>query len=527
MKRIIVLLFAVVLSLNALAQLEVRPGSFKEAGQFFEMRDDMTDDNYTPFAVIRVKTENMTEKQVEQLAFSGNAIVFIDVEYHGTEAWVYCTYLADYLKITHPDLSSTEFTLPFDMEPLKGYELVLVSGASEGGGKGSLSVTTNPQGAKVTLNGNVLSETTPCSIDMLGCGNYNLEVSKDKYYTSTQVIAITKDEETIIDVNLEPITGVLIVKSTPKGADVIIDGENYGKTPLTIDKMLIGEYYLDFEKNGNFLVPTKTILITENETLIVNETLPKSNGRYYALFSVSDTTKVNISKGNLQYKASTNTWRFAEHQWDYVGTQTISKYWPSGGNVADGDNAKISQSYNGWIDLFGWGTGDNPTKNSKDNSDYKTFNDWGNNTISNGDGRKWRTLTKEEWKYLFEKRITQSGIRYAKAKVNGVEGIILFPDNWRESYYHVNDTNDYEAQYTNTISQYDWNKLEARGAVFLPNAGFRSGNLVRLDIDHGEYASATGMGDDGMFFVWISSKWSNNGQRNYGCSVRLVSDVIQ
>ena len=29
--------------------------------------------------------------------------------------------------------------------------------------------------------------------------------------------------------------------------------------------------------------------------------------------------KVVFSQGNLQYQASTNTWRFAEHQYDYIG----------------------------------------------------------------------------------------------------------------------------------------------------------------------------------------------------------------
>ena len=29
--------------------------------------------------------------------------------------------------------------------------------------------------------------------------------------------------------------------------------------------------------------------------------------------------KVHFSKGNLQYQASTNTWRFAEKQYDIIG----------------------------------------------------------------------------------------------------------------------------------------------------------------------------------------------------------------
>lgn len=74
-------------------------------------------------------------------------------------------------------------------------------------------------------------------------------------------------------------------------------------------------------------------------------------------FSVSASQKVHFSQGNLQYKASTNTWRFAAEQYHCVGS----------------NNANISPSYNGWIDLFGWGTGNNPTLLSTSESDYSTF----------------------------------------------------------------------------------------------------------------------------------------------------------
>ena len=49
---------------------------------------------------------------------------------------------------------------------------------------------------------------------------------------------------------------------------------------------------------------------------------------------------VLFSKGNLQYQASTKTWRFAENQYDIIGE----------------GNENISYRYSGWIDLFGWGT---------------------------------------------------------------------------------------------------------------------------------------------------------------------------
>ena len=68
---------------------------------------------------------------------------------------------------------------------------------------------------------------------------------------------------------------------------------------------------------------------------------PRSTtGALSGVFSVSDSTMIHFSKGNLQYQASTETWRFATNQYDIVGLA----------------NNQISNTNEGWIDLFGWGT---------------------------------------------------------------------------------------------------------------------------------------------------------------------------
>lgn len=182
------------------------------------------------------------------------------------------------------------------------------------------------------------------------------------------------------------------------------------------------------------------------------------------VFSISENKKVKFSKGNLQYQAATKKWRFANHQWDIIGL----------------DNEEISSSYSGWIDLFGWGTANNPTVTTGDNKDYVDFNDWGKNKISNDKNQDWFTLSVSEWIYLLGTRNTASNIRYAKAIVNGVKGLILLPDNWDASYYNLNDTNQTSATFdSNTISQADWtNKLEHNGVIFLPVAGYRYGKSV-------------------------------------------------
>ena len=207
-----------------------------------------------------------------------------------------------------------------------------------------------------------------------------------------------------------------------------------------------------------------------------------------------------FSQGNLQYQASTNTWRFADNQWDYVGE----------------DNSNISETYSGWIDLFGWGTSGynhgavcyQPWSITYNENSYylaygsTTYNlydqtgqaDWGYNAIYNGGNtiNSWRTPTKEEFAYMFYTRETSSGIRFAKALVNGVKGIVLLPDNWNSNYYNLNETDTQGVDFSsNTISAADWGEyLEANGVIFFPCGGRRHETLL-YDIDFGFYWSST------------------------------------
>ena len=248
-----------------------------------------------------------------------------------------------------------------------------------------------------------------------------------------------------------------------------------------------------------------------------------------------DGDQVYFSKGNLQYQASTSTWQFATNQYDYIG----------------GANSRISQDYSGWIDLFGWGTSGynhgaiayQPWSTSKTNSEYYAYGsdaynlydqtgqaDWGYNAISNGGNQVnsgWRTLTSDEWAYVFNSRTTSSGIRYAKAKVNNVNGVILLPDNWTTSTYTLSNTNSSGANFTsNTITAENWaNTLEANGAVFLPAAGDRSGTSVRNPGSNGYYWSSTNRNGNIAYSLVFSSNFvspQDDGFRIFGRSVRLA-----
>ena len=232
-------------------------------------------------------------------------------------------------------------------------------------------------------------------------------------------------------------------------------------------------------------------------------------------FSVSATKTVTFSSGNLQYHPANDEWRFAPNQTDYVGEA----------------NANISSTYNGCIDLFGWGTGNNPTNASTDYNDYQIFVDWGVNKIGNDAPNTWRTLTYDEWEYIINGRSNASNLK-GVAQVNGVNGLILLPDNWTcpsgvtfKSGFHNDYGIEYYADYQ-TISASDWSKLESSGAVFLPAAGYRGGSSVSGVQGVGYYWSATEYYSKFSSCLYFGSFEASMGgyDRGYGHSVRLVQD---
>lgn len=253
------------------------------------------------------------------------------------------------------------------------------------------------------------------------------------------------------------------------------------------------------------------------------------------LFSVSPTLKVRFSSGNLQYQASTNTWRFALNQYDIIGDSVYGNVYE---NEVKCDNGKASASYDGWIDEFAmWTSGFDNTKEDtlatrfhpwdreenvihtrldkvKDLHIYPPLHyygygpnyfdvdddrkrdslvdllgkyanyDWGvYNPISNGGNKEgmWRTLTGDEWSYLIHFR--QPNNR-GYAIVNSIVGLVLLPDDWAEQTGQPKFISSPDTCTENIYTVEEWLQLERIGAVFLPCG----------DQDYGVYHSVDNRG---------------------------------
>ena len=460
MKKLCLLLFSIFLIMPAFAQLEVKPGSFKEVPGFVNLNNDLnyqTDDNDLPFAVIKVRTENITDKQRRELRFESNLAVGIQLEYKIGEVWVYLTAkYADYLKISHPDFGVCEFTLPFDLQPKKGYEMALVYKAfapaapvkdiynfliisadqpnatiyiddeyagdkevyksyragekhswriecelyhSESGeatipvkegenvsvekklrpAYGYLNITSSPEnGAVVFVDGKKVGQ-TPYKTDKLASGDHKVRVMKETFSTVEKTFTVTDGQTTqapmtmaanFVSVNIttdsesdiyvdnekkgkgrwngrlsdgshslearkashktsiknvqltlgttenivipdpEPIYGTLEVVSNPIGANIIIDGKNYGTTPRVLGNVLVGSHQLRLEKSGCTPV-TKAFTLDDKNKLSINEKL--ETGREISISTDKNGDQIYIDGNYLGTSPMTATLSFGEH----------------------------------------------------------------------------------------------------------------------------------------------------------------------------------------------------------------------
>lgn len=261
------------------------------------------------------------------------------------------------------------------------------------------------------------------------------------------------------------------------------------------------------------------------------------NGALNGVFSVKNDEHnykaISFSRGNLQYQASSGSWRFAAHQYDAIGD--------AAGNTTDSGR----DSQEAWIDLFGWGaTGlsdyvGQPYSISELYEDYNvdvfitrdSFSDWGMCM-----GVCWRTLLHDEWDYLLSYRETNTtgmtvSSRFAKIKVDNICGLVIFPDTFAwdtaEMGAAPSNCNNNHCEWMNasaySVEQFE--KMESAGCVFLPVTGIRQGHSV-TETSSGYYWSSSSWNynpyslkfTDGYFFI-------NSGDNYYGCSVRLVYDV--
>ncbi len=344
-----------------------------------------------------------------------------------------------------------------------------------------------------------------------------------KHFYATATVKVTAVDADAKTVSLEDATFEFcssMVKFTLTERDVtsfeISDGKNYIKLALAA---ATSEIYVSLPPSEG---KTDYTIMTSDGT--INFSVIKSynleNNKYYSAnvtffkalkgeFSVDAEHKVKFGAGNLRYDADASAWSFSPSQFSSIGNTS--------------GNASVTE---GVRDLFGWGTwleDGKPMNSSTVVADYS----WpaGKNTVIGSD---WKTLSNDEWSYLFFTRTTTKEIRYSKGVVHGIKGVVLLPDDWNGTYSFTN-SNTADVAFAE-ISDDDWATLESEGAVFLPVTGRRYSGIDVDDMDKGYYWTSTPYDEEQARGLRISESvvglsMASKQLRYYGYSVRLVRPV--
>lgn len=570
MKRLFLLLSIVFAGIVAMAQntsplvvkdFIMKPGDIIDLDQI--PKDARTDWDSNPICRIKVKAVGFDENLMQKFVFVPNGLFIMHKTIKDGQVYLYVSSnKTGEIKIVY--MGDCVFKLPYKLEASKTYELTL------GLETATLIIRSVPTDAEIYIDNEKAGVGEAIKAVSIGT-EHRYRVVSDDYYTKEGQVFFSKREEKAIRVELEPNYGYITIKTEPTGADVYVDDVKVGKTPYMMKKIKLGSHVVELRKTG-FETYADMVSITigdinsqlDNVTLEAKEMVYGSmelfsipdgavitiNGRQYGItprlisdleagsytvnfskegyetltqsvevlgdrketlnvvltkkkeqpvvlakpeqnvvvndvkadntptkmlngkFSVSRDKKVYFSQGNLQYKPVGDIYHFAANQWDYIGSA----------------NRKATSKYDGWIDLFIWG--------------YEI------STITNGADENWYVMDRKEWQYLFDKRPTPSGIRYAKAQVNGVNGVIVLPDNWDANLYTLNNVNKPKVNFNvNIVSKSDWLEiLEVNGAVFLPAAGWRYGSDVSGVGTEGYYWSTTKNGSHEMYLMYFRDK---------------------
>jgi len=416
------------------------------------------------------------------------------------------------------DISSKSLTVSLANQSKDVIPALMMASATVSGS--SLSLSFQNKTAIIAIKDPVMAaaSTSYTSITLVGTGvntevkfdldgSSNLQATYQTPGTITKAVEFTSEESKLVE-------GVTYIVACP-----ITSSTNL---------KFVTNYLETFEKTGK-TVATGNYYYMTAPTFTGGHTAGLLSG----VFSVSPTTVVGFSRGNLQYQASTGTWQFAANQYDYIGNA-------AGNNTTTGRDTQSA-----WIDLFGWGAtghnsfGQKPYSINTTETDYKTVAtaadgetltiankaDWG--YCMGGESSKWHTMSggsSGEWKYLLSTRIvnggTGEGKSYQRATINsdgtGVYGLIIYPD-----YYTAQTT---ATSYTSS----QWTTMESAGCVFLPAAGGREGSTVEMAGTTGYYCSSTAYESNTTYFMGFNSTLFDPVvyfSRRSGYSVRLVSAV--
>lgn len=213
-------------------------------------------------ALIRVITN------LKDIEFRADALGIVKQEQHNGEVWIYVPYGARSLSFAHEGYFPVVYQYESNIDEGVVYELRLKSYSAAETAAGNTTNTQmfvlshNPDDASVFIDGVEVKSENGIFAAMMSKGSHTYKVEADRYKTQEGEFEIVNDIVRV-DAKLMPQFGQFELFTLPvEGFDVILNGQNVGKSPYKSDKMEPGKYQVRLEKAKYY---AKDTLITVNK----------------------------------------------------------------------------------------------------------------------------------------------------------------------------------------------------------------------------------------------------------------------
>lgn len=307
-------------------------------------------------------------------------------------------------------------------------------------------------GAEIYSNGKLLGK-GHISEDMME-GYYDLEARQNHHKSVTKQIQVIAGQSQEITLNPIPIYGSLDITSTPYDANITIDGKVYGKTPMTIEKILEGEHHVILSLEG-YNKETRDVRINEKESASLEVVLSKETPTVKTI-AVTQTNNVPTSQDVKTFTANGVSFKMIRVE---GGTFTMGATSEQGSDYGSNErpthSVTLSTYYIGETEvtqeLWQAVMGKNPSnfsggKRPVDNLTWHSCQDF-ITKLNRLTGHRFRLPTEAEWEFAARGGNKSRGYKYAGS--NTIDNVAWYRGNKN------NQTHDVATKDANELGLYD------------------------------------------------------------------------
>lgn len=144
---------------------------------------------------------------------------------------------------------------------------------------GSISITSDPSGAAIWLDGDSTEAVTDTTLNDILIGKHGIRLTQLGWADVYDTVIVQYSRTTTLDKSLSEVYGSLQVNSTPSGADIYIDGVASGKkTNHLMERLQVGTHTVDLVLDGYGTIECHdTVEIEEGKLKTISATMPCGN----------------------------------------------------------------------------------------------------------------------------------------------------------------------------------------------------------------------------------------------------------